>query len=288
MLGSGIAENFDSAVESIKSGWDGLAGWFTDAVWTPISDAAITGINVIVGAASLGWDLIKPHWEEASARFDSTVWQPIANTAEWAWSSIRDFIIDACDRIYGKWESASERFNSVVWQPICSSVETVRMTITSAFDEALSFVKGIWNGVASWFEANVANPIKEKFQGLIDLKNKIADAGSAVTGLTTSNGTGHNAIGTSYWSGGWTEVNEHGGEIIDLPQGSRVYPHATTMKMLKDSMGSGATVPTTAPQVTVTGNTFTVREEEDIDRIAYRLYQLMFKSHVNMNGGTLA
>lgn len=287
MLGSGIAENFDGAVESIKSGWDGLAGWFTDAVWTPISDAAITGINVIVGAASLGWDLIKPHWEEASARFDSTVWQPIANTAEWAWSSIRDLIIDACDRIYGKWESASERFNSVVWQPICSSVETVRVAITSAFDEALSFVKGIWNGVASWFEANVTNPIKEKFQGLIDLKNKIADAGSAVTGLTTSNGTGHNAIGTSYWGGGWTEVNEHGGEIIDLPQGSRVYPHATTMKMLKDSMSSGATVPTTAPQVTVTGNTFTVREEEDIDRIAYRLYQLMFKSHVNMNGGTL-
>ena len=288
MLGSGIAENFDGAVESIKSGWDGLAGWFTDAVWAPISDAAITGINVIVGVSSLGWDLIKPHWEEASARFDSTVWQPIANTAEWAWSSIRDFIIDACDRIYGKWEPASERFNSVVWQPICSSVETVRMAITSAFDEALSFVKGIWSGVASWFEANVTNPIKEKFQGLIDLKNKIADAGSAVTGLTTSNGTGHNAIGTSYWSGGWTEVNEHGGEIIDLPQGSRVYPHATTMKMLKDSMGSGATVPTTAPQVTVTGNTFTVREEEDIDRIAYRLYQLMFKSHVNMNGGTLA
>ena len=288
MIGCGIAENFDGAVESIKSGWDGLAGWFTDAVWTPISDAAITGINVIVGAASLGWDLIKPHWEEASARFDSIVWQPIANTAEWAWSSIRDLIIDACDRIYGKWATASELFNSTVWQPISQAVETVRMTITSAFDEALSFVKGIWNGVASWFEANVINPIKEKFQGLIDLKNKIADAGSAVTGLTTSNGTGHNAIGTSYWGGGWTEVNEHGGEIIDLPQGSRVYPHATTMKMLKDGMGGGATVPTTAPQVTVTGNTFTVREEADIDRIAYRLYQLMFKSHVNMNGGTLA
>lgn len=362
MLGSGIAENFDSAVESIKSGWDGLkaavsagwesittslsAGWenvkqgfysaweglstwFKDSVWTPISDAAITGINVIVGIAALGWELIKPYWEGAlawfdstvcqpiaqaaewawngvrsfaidawdwicaewtavSAWFDSTVWQPIANTAEWVWSGIRDFVIDAWDWIYGKWESASEWFDSTVWQPISQAVETVKTTITSAFDEALSFVKGIWNGVASWFEANVVNPIKEKFQGLIDLKNKIADAGSSVTGLKTSNGTGHNAIGTSYWGGGWTEVNEHGGEIIDLPQGSRVYPHATTMKMLKDGMGGGTSASTAGPQVTVTGNNFTVREEADIDRIAYRLYQLMFKSHVNMNGGTLA
>lgn len=288
MLGSGIAENFDGAVESIKEGWADLSGWFTDTVWTPISDAAITGINVIVGIAALGWELIKPPWEKASGWFDSTVWQPISNTAEWAWNGIRDFVVDAWDWIYGKWESASEWFNSSVWQPISQAVEPVKTSITSAFNSALSFVKGIWNGVASWFEANVINPIKEKFQGLIDLKNKIADAGSSVTGLTTSNGTGHNAIGTSYWGGGWTEVNEHGGEIIDLPQGSRVYPHATTMKMLKDGMGGGTSASTAAPQVTVTGNTFTVREEADIDRIAYRLYQLMFKSHVNMNGGTLA
>lgn len=288
MLGSGIAENFDGAVESIKEGWADLSGWFTDAVWTPISDAAITGINVIVGIAALGWELIKPPWEKASGWFDSTVWQPISNTAEWAWGGVTAMASEAWDGICTFFSPLAAWFDSVVWQPISQAVETVKTTITSAFDEALSFVKGIWNGVASWFEANVVNPIKEKFQGLIDLKNKIADAGSAVTGLTTSNGTGHNAIGTSYWSGGWTEVNEHGGEIIDLPQGSRVYPHATTMKMLKDGMGSGATVPTTAPQVTVTGNTFTVREEADIDRIAYRLYQLMFKSHVNMNGGTLA
>ena len=287
-LGSGIAENFDGAIESIKEGWADLSGWFTDTVWTPISDAAITGINVIVGVASLGWELIKPYWEQASAWFDSTVWQPIANTAEWAWNSIRDFVINAWDWIYGKWESASEWFTSSVWQPISQAVEPVKTTITSAFDEALSFVKGIWNGVASWFEANVVNPIKKKFQGLIDLKNKLADIGSSVTGMKTSNGTGHNAIGTSYWGGGWTEVNEHGGEIIDLPQGSRVYPHATTMKMLKDGMGDGTAMPSAAPQVTVTGNNFTVREEADIDRIAYRLYQLMFKSHVNMNGGTLA
>ena len=288
MLGSGIAENFDGAVESIKEGWEDLSGWFTDTVWTPISDAAITGINTVVGIAALGWELIKPYWDKAAQWVDDNVWQPISNTAEWAWNSVVAMASEAWAGICAYFAPAAQWFDTTFWQPVSNAAETVKTTITSAFDSALSTIKSLWSSAASWFEAHVINPLKEKFQGLIDLKNRIADAGSAVTGLTTSNGTGHNAIGTSYWSGGWTEVNEHGGEIIDLPQGSRVYPHATTMKMLKDGMSSGATVPTTAPQVTVTGNTFTVREEADIDRIAYRLYQLMFKSHVNMNGGTLA
>ena len=288
MLGSGIAENFDGAVESIKEGWADLSGWFTDTVWTPISDAAITGINTVVGIAALGWELIKPYWDKAAQWVDDNVWQPISNTAEWAWNSVVAMASEAWAGICAYFAPAAQWFDATFWQPVSNAAETVKTTITSAFDSALSTIKSLWSSAASWFEANVINPLKEKFQGLIDLKNKIADAGSAVTGLTTSNGTGHNAIGTSYWGGGWTEVNEHGGEIIDLPQGSRVYPHATTMKMLKDGMGGGTAMPTAAPQVTVTGNTFTVREEADIDRIAYRLYQLMFKSHVNMNGGTLA
>ena len=287
MIGCGIAENFDGAVESIKEGWADLSGWFTDAVWTPISDASITGINTVVGIAALGWGKIKPHWEQASQRFTATVWQPISQEAAETWATVQAKASETRDWIDGKWASTARWFEDIVWQPLASDAESVKSRIVGFFADALSTVKGLWGGATDWFEANVTKPFKEKFQGLIDLKNKLADAGSVVTGLTTSNGTGHNAIGTSYWSGGWTEVNEHGGEIIDLPQGSRVYPHATTMKMLKDSMSSGATVPTTAPQVTVTGNTFTVREEEDIDRIAYRLYQLMFKSHVNMNGGTL-
>lgn len=288
MLGSGIAENFDGAVERIKSGWASLSDWFTAAVWTPISDAAITGINTVVGIAALGWELIKPYWDKAAQWVDDNVWQPISNTAEWAWNSVVAMASEAWAGICAYFAPGAQWFDTTFWQPVSNAAETVKTTITSAFDSALSTIKSLWSSAASWFEANVINPLKEKFQGLIDLKNKIADAGSAVTGLTTSNGTGHNAIGTSYWGGGWTEVNEHGGEIIDLPQGSRVYPHATTMKMLKDGMGGRTTASTAAPQITVTGNTFTVREEADIDRIAYRLYQLMFKSHVNMNGGTLA
>ena len=370
-----ITKSIDSGWESAKQGvtnaWSGLASWFDSAVWTPISDAAITKINLVVGIGALGLGLIKPYWEGASEWFDatvwlpivntaeqtwsnvstmatnawtgtceffatvpswldSTVWQPISDTAEWAWEGIRNTIIGKwnwlCDTwestsewfdatvwtpitntagwawsgissaaseawggISGAWGAASSWFDATVWQPVSSAADSVKNSIVSAFDGALSGVKSMWSGAADWFDTNVVSPLREKFDGLIALKNSIADAGAGVTGLITSNGTGHNAIGTSFWEGGWTEVNENGGEIIDLPQGSRVYPHATTMKMLRDSMegGGSSPIPAAAP-VTITGNTFHVREEADLDRIAYKLYQLMAKSHVNMNGGVMA
>ena len=289
MIGSGIAENFDGALAYIKEGWTDLSDWFGATVWTPIYDGAVEQVNLAVGVVALGADAIKPYWEPVASWFDGTVWQPITNNATWAWNGITSMASGAVTGVCSFFEPLASWFDVAVWQPLSSMAEGTKTSVVSAFDAALSGVKSIWSGVADWFDANVISPLREKFSSLIDLKNSIADAGSAVTGLITSNGTGHNAIGTSFWEGGWTEINENGGEIIDLPQGSRVYPHATTMKMLRDSMerGGGSPIPAAAP-VTFTGNTFHVREEADLDRIAYKLYQLMAKSHVNMNGGVMA
>ena len=42
---------------------------------------------------------------------------------------------------------------------------------------------------------------------------------------------GRNALGTSYWKGGPTSLNERGGEIVDLPNGSRVIPADKSKKI---------------------------------------------------------
>jgi hypothetical protein len=46
---------------------------------------------------------------------------------------------------------------------------------------------------------------------------------------------GKNARGTNNWGGGPTLINEDGGEIVDLPQGTRIYPHDVSMEMAKNS-----------------------------------------------------
>lgn len=42
--------------------------------------------------------------------------------------------------------------------------------------------------------------------------------------------TGGNALGTSYWRGGLTRVNERGGEIMNLPSGTKIIPHDLSRK----------------------------------------------------------
>ena len=286
---SGIHTFGIDALAWIYEKWESASEWLDSVVWQPVASTAEWAWNGIREVAVSAKDFIFGTWENVSAWFDSVVWQPVIGAAEWAWSGISSTASAVREGVFATWVGVSSWFDSTVWQPITGAVESVKTSVVGAFDAALSGVKSIWSGVADWFDANVISPLQEKFSSLIDLRNSIADAGSAVTGLTTSNGTGHNAIGTSFWEGGWTEVGEHGGEIIDLPQGSRVYPHATTMKMLRDSMegGGSSPIPAAAP-VTITGNTFHVREEADLDRIAYKLYQLMAKSHVNMNGGIMA
>ena len=59
----------------------------------------------------------------------------------------------------------------------------------------------------------------------------------------------HNATGTTYFGGGLTTVNEHGYEIMDLPQGTRIYPHSESEKMMNQT-------PSVNVSVNVQGNIF--------------------------------
>lgn len=59
-------------------------------------------------------------------------------------------------------------------------------------------------------------------------------------------GIGGHATGTSYFAGGWTRVNERGGEIMRLPGGTQIIPHDVSERMVGG--------PTIQVYVTVQGN----------------------------------
>ena len=61
-----------------------------------------------------------------------------------------------------------------------------------------------------------------------------------------------NAMGTPYWRGGYTRVNERGGEIMNLPSGTRIIPHDVSVKA---AGGRSVTV-----NVTIQGNVIGNRE----------------------------
>ena len=206
-------------------------------------------------------------------------------------------------------------FFAGLWAVAGSAASAAGAAIAAGINSAIGTIKSAWEGLSSWLSAKISS-----------LASMASSAASSVMGAISGGGIGHNATGTYSWRGGFTEVNEQGGEIIDLPSGARIYPHATTMKMLQSDMENGVfdgiggyssegmslssdmltmsgfpeapqvgeltsglvnnTTATTNTNnnnngVTVSGNTFNVRADSDIDKIAFKLFEMMNDANAN-------
>lgn len=234
-------------------------------------------------------------------------WEGIKQSGADTWESIKQSGVDSWDMICqvadernaewsqtfadakdaaGGYLAELEESAGTTWAGISSGASSMESNIASAFQLAKDEAEAAWDGVAVWFEKNVWGPLSERAQSAWEnLQSTIADIRSSASSFSFSIPSifsGH-ATGSSFYAGGWTEINERGGEIVDLPQGSRIYPHATTERMIqaelenRQSSGSGPVV--------IKGNTFYVREEADIDRIAYKLAKLIAQNSLNYGGG---
>lgn len=234
-------------------------------------------------------------------------WEGIKQSGADTWEGIKqsgvdswDMICQVADEKNAEWsqtfadakESAGNRLAELeesagtTWEEISSGASSMESNIASAFQSAKDEAEAAWDGVTGWFEENVWGPLSERARSAwSNLQTTIADIRSSASSFSFSIPSifDHKATGSSFYAGGWTEINERGGEIVDLPQGSRIYPHATTERMIqaelesRQSSGSGPVV--------IKGNTFYVREEADIDRIAYKLAKLISQGHINYGGG---
>ena len=89
------------------------------------------------------------------------------------------------------------------------------------------------------------------------------------------------ARGTSSWRGGVVQISEKGGEIVDLPSGSRVYPHDESVrKAYADGQSINITIPKFADQIVV-------REDADIDKIASKIAHKLEKTSQNIGASRI-
>lgn len=76
------------------------------------------------------------------------------------------------------------------------------------------------------------------------------------------------AKGTPYFKGGTAVINEKGGEIVDLPRGTRVIPHD---KSVKEAYRTGQRQGAKTVHFDKIAETIVIREEADIDRIVEKI-----------------
>lgn len=195
------------------------------------------------------------------------------------WNSIQQTGISAWENIQAKWNEAVSWFSSNICSPLENLAQSAGTGIATGINSAIATIQSAWAGVVNWFEANVFEPIRQKY---IELKNSAPSPVQSVLSFVDG-GIGHNATGTMNWTGGLTEINERGGEIVDLPTGSRIYPAQTTERIIQHEFAEN-TSNVSGGNVTITGNTFIVRNEQDIDEIAYRLVSIMRQVNANYGG----
>ena len=179
--------------------------------------------------------------------------KPIVDGVKKIFGGIVDFITGV---FTGDWEKA--------WQGVVDIFSGIFETLTG-------IAKGIINGVSGAINAVI---------GVINgMGFTIPDWVPVIGGKSFSVGIPtipQLASGTQDWKGGIAQVSERGGEIIDLPRGSRVYPHDASVQMAKRD--------TVRPNITIAklSDSIVVREEADIDRIGNMLVRKLMAASDNM------
>ena len=163
------------------------------------------------------------------------------------------------------------------WDTICAYASKLADWINGTFSN-------ISDHIVTAFD-KIPEPIKKvldwlggKFQWLSDKMSWLTGTfgtvgkilGTVGTGMKAA-GIGHNASGTPYWRGGLTSINERGGEIVDLPSGTRIIPHDVSVKQQGNKQN------TVYVYVTVQGNVIGNREymEQTGEYIAKKIINAM-------------
>lgn len=175
-------------------------------------------------------------------------------------------------------------------------IDAITLTITGISDviqSVVEFVTNIANGdwQAAWNSLGgvvmgVFETISGAIAGVVGLVGTVVSAvGGAVskvaefvTGSGQKSSVGHNAAGDTNWRGGWTTVNEKGGEIMNLPSGTQIIPHDASRNT---PVGGGISIAKLADSIIV-------REDADIEKIGDAIVRKIKQAQTNRGGWTFS
>lgn len=117
--------------------------------------------------------------------------------------------------LYKNWDTVKAKAGEV-WNSIKTAFGGIRDSITGAFSAAKDKVAGFF----SWLNQKIES---------VPILGSIYKGGKSAVSWIADRLDG-NAMGTPYWRGGYTRVNERGGEIMNLPSGTQIIPHDVSVK----------------------------------------------------------
>ncbi|WP_238899371.1 phage tail tape measure protein [Clostridium sp. YIM B02500] len=223
-------------IRNATTAWEG-AQWALNVAL----DANPVGV-VALAIAGLGFVIyeVVQHWQDI-CEWISRAWDFLEN------NPIASFILECIPFVNVIYELAKH------WDDVCSSVQW-----------AWEKLKGFWDW---WNGTNFADKT-------VNITQNAQNADTVDADQVSFNPYQHKATGTQYSKGGLTIAGEYGPELIDLPNGSKVYTNSQTNKMLNGNGNGGVHV-----YLTVQGNM--VGNEEFADQVGQHIYNKLYYQMVN-------
>ncbi|MDU2557414.1 MAG: phage tail tape measure protein [Anaerococcus prevotii] len=298
-----IWEGIKTATMSI---WNSISGWIK-GIWQGILDFARPIFDGIKNFISGIWEGIKTATSATWNGIKSTlsgIWQAISNFARPIFEGIKNFISGIWQAISATTANAwngIKNTTTTIWNGIKSTIssiwEGIKSAVSSAINSVSTTVSNVWNGIKNT-TVSVWNGIKNSITGPI---NAARDAvGSAIDRIKSFFNINlsfpHIRLPHFSISGGFSlnppsvphfgiEWYKKGGiftkpTIFNTPYGMKGVGEAGAeavlpIDRLSDLMAKAMDTSQSVGGVSITGNTFVVRQEEDIEAIARKLYRMI-------------
>lgn len=251
--------------------------------------------SFVVGLGPIGWAIMAiilivvvmiKHWDKVKLAVKTFV-----TNAKQSLSEFHAKVVSIATAIAGKVRSTIERIKTTLYE----IVTFVGGKLRAGWDAAWGGFKRIVSNISSSIQRIFGGAIDKIIGKVNDFVNKINSIslpswlpgiGGAHLNIPTIPGR---AIGDTNWQGGLVQVHERGGEILDLPQGSRIMPHdASVSEAYK--MGRASSKPTvvnhsvTIPKL---ADQIVIREDADIDRLLDKMERRLRFAKLNSVRGTV-
>lgn len=245
LFGQTVRAVATSDIPRFAGGVVNVAKKFGGFMKTAVGFVAANPIVLIIAGAIAAGILIYKNWDTIKSGAIA-LWEKAKEVFSGITGSVSSAVQSIKDKASELWAKATEVFTGI------------KDNIVGAFDAAKEKVSGFF----SWLDDKISN---------IPVIGNIYEGGKGVISWIGDKLAG-NALGTSYWRGGLTRVNERGGEIINLPSGTQIIPHDISTRMVQ---GGGVTV-----NVTVMGNM--IGNEQYADEMGEIIVGKILAAHGNM------
>lgn len=274
------------------SGFSGIAKIMTGPFGIAAAAVAVAAILIYKN-----WDRIAPILQKIGQRF-ADFWKTVQPQLE--------PFINLVKEVASYLKETLEPVFEIVWKAagdyvvkFFDDVSVIIDGVLGVFEGVITFLTGVfqgnwekaWNGIVQAVGSifgTLESLVKTPLNAVINLVNKAIGAINKISvDLPSAVGGGHIgfniptiptlAKGTDCWQGGIVQISEKGGEIVDLPTGSRVYPHDESVRIARQDGRKNYSI-----AIAKLADSIVVREEADIDKIAEAIVKRIEQAIDNM------